>query len=135
LEKTGVLDALTKVLVGLYEEPDRPNNAVEYIRCYLGASASAGGVDTEGLQRENQELRARLEKIQKLQAAQLQQQQQQSQQQQQPSMKHQQQYHHHPKHQHAQQHSQQNNPPHHQQQNPKQQQQTQSQTLLQQGKM
>ncbi|KAB0794737.1 hypothetical protein PPYR_04140 [Photinus pyralis] len=31
LEKTGVMDALTKVLVSLYEEPDKPDNAVEYI--------------------------------------------------------------------------------------------------------
>jgi hypothetical protein len=30
LEKNGVLDALTKVLVGLYEEPDKPNDALEY---------------------------------------------------------------------------------------------------------
>ena len=30
LEKAGVLDALTKVLVGLYEEPEKPNNALEY---------------------------------------------------------------------------------------------------------
>ena len=27
LEKSGVIDALTKVLVGLYEEPERPPNA------------------------------------------------------------------------------------------------------------
>ncbi|KAF2901057.1 hypothetical protein ILUMI_05113 [Ignelater luminosus] len=31
LEKTGVMDALTKVLVSLYEEPDKPENAIEYI--------------------------------------------------------------------------------------------------------
>lgn len=30
LEKTGVMDALTKVLVALYEEPDKPENAIEY---------------------------------------------------------------------------------------------------------
>lgn len=27
LEKSGVIDALTKVLVGLYEEPERPGTA------------------------------------------------------------------------------------------------------------
>lgn len=32
LEKSGVIDALTKVLVGLYEEPERPPNAVDYIK-------------------------------------------------------------------------------------------------------
>ena len=30
LEKAGVIDQLTRVLVGLYEEPDKPNNAIEY---------------------------------------------------------------------------------------------------------
>ena len=29
LEKSGVVDALTKVLVGLYEEPEKPGNALE----------------------------------------------------------------------------------------------------------
>ena len=28
----GAIDALTKVLVGLYEEPERPPNAVDYIK-------------------------------------------------------------------------------------------------------
>ena len=78
LEKTGVLDALTKVLVGLYEEPERPVHAVEYIRRYLGSTANNHtGVDMEGLQRENQELKVRLEKLQKQLAVQQQQQQQQ----------------------------------------------------------
>ena len=31
LEKTGVVDQLTKVLVSLYEESDKPTNALEYI--------------------------------------------------------------------------------------------------------
>ena len=31
LEKAGVMDALTKVLVGLYEEPDKPNDALMYV--------------------------------------------------------------------------------------------------------
>lgn len=29
LEKSGVIDALTKVLVGLYETPEKPGNALE----------------------------------------------------------------------------------------------------------
>lgn len=29
LEKTGVVDQLTKVLVSLYEETDKPNNPLE----------------------------------------------------------------------------------------------------------
>jgi len=30
LEGAGVLDAFTKVLVGLYEEPEKPRDALEY---------------------------------------------------------------------------------------------------------
>ena len=58
LEQAGVLDALTKVLVGLYEEPERPQHAVEYIKKYIGAPAN---VDVEGLKRENEQLKAELE--------------------------------------------------------------------------
>lgn len=32
LEKAGVLDALTKTLVCLYEEPEKPNNALDFFR-------------------------------------------------------------------------------------------------------
>jgi hypothetical protein len=63
-----VIDALTKVLVGLYEEPERPANAVDYIKRYLGAPA---GVDVEALKaelsrlkKENTELRDKIEKAQ-----------------------------------------------------------------------
>ena len=62
LEKTGVMDALIKVLVGLYEEPERPQHAVEYVRRYLGAPQN---VDVEGLKRENEQLRQELEKLRK----------------------------------------------------------------------
>ena len=36
------------VLVGLYEEPERPPNAVDYIKRYMGAPT---GVDVEALRR------------------------------------------------------------------------------------
>mmetsp|Transcript_32018 Transcript_32018/g.51425 ORF Transcript_32018/g.51425 Transcript_32018/m.51425 type:complete len:120 (-) Transcript_32018:364-723(-) len=39
LEKAGVIDQLTKLLVSLYENPDRPENALEYIRSFLGANS------------------------------------------------------------------------------------------------
>mmetsp|Transcript_15126 Transcript_15126/g.14530 ORF Transcript_15126/g.14530 Transcript_15126/m.14530 type:complete len:92 (+) Transcript_15126:177-452(+) len=55
LEKSGVIDALTKVLVGLYEEPERPPNAVDYIKQYMGAPT---GVDVEALRRECEQLKA-----------------------------------------------------------------------------
>ena len=54
------MDALTKVLVGLYEEPDRPPNALEYIKRYLGAPS---GVDVEALKRENDDLKKQIEKL------------------------------------------------------------------------
>jgi FtsZ-binding cell division protein ZapB len=61
LEKNGVLDALTKVLVGLYEEPDKPNDALEFVKKHL--HSGAGGVDAEVLQREVEELRERVQAL------------------------------------------------------------------------
>lgn len=37
LEDHGVIRQLTRVLVGLYEAPERPLNALEYIKRHLGA--------------------------------------------------------------------------------------------------
>ena len=54
LEKAGVIDQLTKVLVGLYEEPEKPTNAVEFIKKCLGAPSD---VDVEALKSENEELK------------------------------------------------------------------------------
>ena len=48
LEKSGVSDNLTKVLVGLYELPEKPVNAVEFIKEYLGAAVKE---DTDRLKR------------------------------------------------------------------------------------
>ena len=42
------------VLVGLYEEPERPPNAVDYIKKYLGAPV---GVDIDALRAENDRLK------------------------------------------------------------------------------
>jgi len=60
LEKSGVIDALTKVLVGLYEEPERPPNAVDYIKRYMGAPT---GVDIESIRAENESLRKEREQL------------------------------------------------------------------------
>lgn len=48
------------VLVGLYEEPDRPPNAVDYIKKYLGASAN---VDVDALKKENEEMKAKIKEL------------------------------------------------------------------------
>lgn len=61
LEKAGVVDALTRVLVGLYEEPERPASAVDYVKRYMGA---ASGVDVEALRAENERLRAEVSSLQ-----------------------------------------------------------------------
>merc|ERR1711957_479111 len=54
LEKNGIVSQLTRVLVGLYEEPERPANAVDYIKTNLGAPT---GVDVEELRADNEELK------------------------------------------------------------------------------
>ncbi|XP_061597317.1 C-Myc-binding protein [Cololabis saira] len=73
LEKSGVLDTLTSVLVALYEEPDKPNNALDFIKLHMGAGgpepadADALRMELTDLQQkcnllmeENKELRTRL---------------------------------------------------------------------------
>ncbi|XP_041351981.1 c-Myc-binding protein-like [Gigantopelta aegis] len=62
LEKAGVLDALTKVLVGLYEEPEKPNNALDFLKQHLGA-AGPDTADVEALKLEVTELRQKVEQL------------------------------------------------------------------------
>ncbi|XP_076611401.1 C-Myc-binding protein isoform X2 [Chaetodon auriga] len=56
LEKSGVLDTITNVLVALYEETDKPNNALDFIKLHLGAAGSEPA-DTEALRVELADLR------------------------------------------------------------------------------
>lgn len=51
LEKAGVIDSMTKVLVGLYEEPEKPNNALDYLKKHLG-SEGPESADFEALKLE-----------------------------------------------------------------------------------
>jgi predicted nuclease with TOPRIM domain len=37
LESAGAIDTLTRVLVSLYEEPERPKEATDYIKASMGA--------------------------------------------------------------------------------------------------
>ncbi|KAL0248700.1 hypothetical protein GEMRC1_003934 [Eukaryota sp. GEM-RC1] len=64
LEKTGIIEHLTKALVALYEEADRPVNGLEYLRQYLDSSSSSSGPSTsttspelESLKTENESLK------------------------------------------------------------------------------
>merc|ERR1712216_849589 len=62
LERSGVIDALTKVLVALYEEPEKPANALYFIKQYLGAPTSG---DVETMKAEKDELMKKCEELEK----------------------------------------------------------------------
>ncbi|XP_012278057.1 c-Myc-binding protein isoform X2 [Orussus abietinus] len=59
LERAGVMDALTKVLVSLYEEIEKPEDALEYVRKNLGG-ITEGTSDMELLKKELAEAKARI---------------------------------------------------------------------------
>ncbi|KAI8921709.1 hypothetical protein BC831DRAFT_476032 [Entophlyctis helioformis] len=61
LERNGIIDALTKVLVGLYEEPEKPDSPIDYVKQFLGGPSD---VDTEALRHENEELKRKVEELQ-----------------------------------------------------------------------
>merc|ERR1719239_1931627 len=59
LEKAGVLELLTKSLVQLYEEPEKPSDGLSYMKKAVGGSPA----DKEliaNLQKENEELKAKV---------------------------------------------------------------------------
>ncbi|XP_028414017.1 c-Myc-binding protein-like [Dendronephthya gigantea] len=60
LEKAGVLDAITKILVSLYEEPEKPTNALEYLSKFL----QSGPPQTADIE----ELKLNLEQMQQINA-------------------------------------------------------------------
>ncbi|NP_001017035.1 C-Myc-binding protein [Xenopus tropicalis] len=62
LEKAGVLDTLTKVLVALYEEPEKPNNALDFLKQHMGA-AGPETADVEALRLEVAELKQKYEAV------------------------------------------------------------------------
>ncbi|XP_016357461.1 C-Myc-binding protein [Sinocyclocheilus anshuiensis] len=47
LEKAGVLDSLTNVLVALYEETEKPSNALDFIKHQLGVGPEAESLRLE----------------------------------------------------------------------------------------
>lgn len=56
LEKSGIIDSLTKVLVGLYEEQDKPSSALDFVRQKLGATLEDAAT-VESIKKENAELK------------------------------------------------------------------------------
>jgi len=62
LEKAGVMDVLTRILVGLYEEPEKPCNAIDFLKQNLGADCPET-CDVEALKMEVCELRQQVEKL------------------------------------------------------------------------
>lgn len=62
LESAGVIDSLTKVLVSLYEEPDKPATAIDFLKANLGGPTPA---EFEALTEEKNALAAELETCKK----------------------------------------------------------------------
>uniref|UniRef100_A0A1B6BWP6 c-Myc-binding protein n=1 Tax=Clastoptera arizonana TaxID=38151 RepID=A0A1B6BWP6_9HEMI len=62
LEKNGVLDALTKTLVLLYEEPEKPEDALEYVIRHL-AENKLDLSEIESLKTENENLNLRIRSL------------------------------------------------------------------------
>ncbi|KAG1676343.1 hypothetical protein FOA52_001138 [Chlamydomonas sp. UWO 241] len=60
LESAGAIDVLVKVLVGLYEEPDKPKQALDYIKTALGGPTPS---EYEGMMAENRALQTRVEQL------------------------------------------------------------------------
>jgi hypothetical protein len=50
LEKSGAMDALLKVLLRLYEEPEKPSDALDYIRKNLGDNNTHNGAELNVLE-------------------------------------------------------------------------------------
>jgi len=62
LDDGGILDTLTRVLVALYEEPENPEDPLEYIKQFLG---SPNGVDVDSIRNENEDLKAQVATLEK----------------------------------------------------------------------
>ena len=59
LEKAGVLELLTKSLVSLYEEPEKPSDAVNYLKKSVGGTDN-DKVEIDKLQAENTDLKSKV---------------------------------------------------------------------------
>ncbi|KAL6432296.1 c-Myc-binding protein [Cataglyphis hispanica] len=62
LERCGVMDALTKILVSLYEETEKPPDALEYIRKNLGGIVDNSS-EIDNLKKELEESKATIAEL------------------------------------------------------------------------
>jgi len=61
LEKEGILESLTKSLVALYEEPDKPSDALSFVRNIFAASEmQTMRSQVENLTKENEQLKSKV---------------------------------------------------------------------------
>ena len=60
LEQSGVVDAMTKVLVTLYEEPEKPDNAIDFLKSNLGAPTP---LDLQRVESEKEELQVQVDAL------------------------------------------------------------------------
>ncbi|XP_014663390.1 PREDICTED: C-Myc-binding protein-like [Priapulus caudatus] len=63
LENAGLVDALTKVLVSLYEEPEKPENPLDFFKKGIGATGP-DAADMESLKLEIEQLREQVAMLQ-----------------------------------------------------------------------
>ncbi|KYQ48887.1 C-Myc-binding protein, partial [Trachymyrmex zeteki] len=63
LERAGVMDALTKIFVSLYEDTERPTDALEYIRKNLGGIVNNTS-EIDILKKELEESKAKIVELQ-----------------------------------------------------------------------
>ncbi|GAB1862871.1 c-Myc-binding protein isoform X2 [Camponotus japonicus] len=62
LERCGVMDALTKILVSLYEETEKPPDALDYIHKNLGGIVDNTS-EIENLKKELEESKAKIAEL------------------------------------------------------------------------
>ncbi|XP_029680184.1 c-Myc-binding protein [Formica exsecta] len=62
LERCGVMDALTKILVSLYEETEKPPDALDYIRKNLGGIVDNTS-EIDNLKKELEESKAKIAEL------------------------------------------------------------------------
>ena len=65
LEKSGVVDVLEEMLVALYDEPNKPSNAMDFMRSYIGVNSddtekAAAIAENAELKKENEALKEKL---------------------------------------------------------------------------